>query len=216
MTKINIEQPFHLAVSYNIGSYILPGQTINDINNLVKKSVKVNICACTEIIEGLKENRFDLGLIELPLFDDELLYKEWLDDELVICSNIELPKNIKKESLKNYNLICRREKSITRRLIGDFFEKFDISYDSFQSLSEIDNITAAIQAVKWTKPNPNNPTITIVSKFAVEDKLKYKELFISRIEEEAIMNKHYIVYSKNRQKDSNIHTIITQLMKSMT
>jgi DNA-binding transcriptional LysR family regulator len=215
MTKTDIDKPFHLAASYNIGSYILPGQTIDEVNNTIERKVKVHICACTEVIKGLKEDRFDLGLIELPLFDDELLYEDWLDDELVICSNIELPKNITKESLSKYNLICRKEKSITRRLIGDFFEKFDISYESFQSLSQIDNITAAIQAVKWTKPNLNNPTITIVSKFAIEDKLKYKELFVSRIEAGAMMNKHYIVYSKKRQEDSDIHTIITQLMKSM-
>ena len=211
MTK----KPFYLAASYNIGSYILPGQTIDELNKSIDTKVKVDIRACTEIIEGIKSEEFDLGLIELPLFDDELLYKEWLDDELVICSNIQLPKNLKKENLINYKLICRREKSITRKIIGDFFEKFDISYESFKSLSEIDNVTAAVQAVKWTKPNSTNPTITIVSKLVIEDKLKHKELFLSRIGEEAMMNKHYIVYSKKKYKDSYIQDIITQLMKSV-
>jgi len=206
---------FNLAASYNIGSYILPGETTEELTQSIDSKLKVTICACTEIIQGVKSEKFDLGLIEIPLFDDELLYKEWIDDELVICSNIELPKRLKKEHLANYKLICRREKSITRRIIGDFFEKFDISYESFKSLSEIDNITAAIQAVKWTRPNADYPTITIVSKFVIEDKLKYKELFISRIGEEAMMNKHYIVYSKKRANDSTIHNIITQLMKSI-
>lgn len=215
MTKTHTKKPFSLGASYNIGSYILPGPTIEELNNSIENKIKVDICACTEIIKGVKSNKFDLGLIELPLFDEELLYQEWIDDELVVCSNIELPKNLNKEHLGNYKLICRREKSITRRIIGDFFEKFDISYESFKSLSEIDNITAAIQAVKWTRPNTKNPTITIVSKFVIEDKLKYNELFISRIEGEIMMNKHYIVYSKERANDPTIHNIITQLMKSI-
>lgn len=211
MTK----KPFYLAASYNIGSYILPGQTMEALNKSIDTKVKVDIRACTEIIEGVKSEKFDLGLIESPLFDEALLYKEWIEDELVICSNVELPKNLKKENLANYKLICRREKSITRKIIGDFFEKFDISYQSFKSLSEIDNVTAAVQAVKWTRPNRKNPTITIVSKFVIEDKLRHKELFLSRIGEEAIMNRHYIVYSKNKHKDAYIHDIITQLMKSV-
>lgn len=215
MKKKHKNEPFELAASYNIGSYILPGQTIEELNTSIESKIKVNICDCTEVIEGIKSDKFDLGLIELPLFDDELLYQEWIDDELVVCSNIELSKKIRKESLKDYKLICRREKSITRKVIGDFFEKFNISYESFKSLSEIDNITAAVQAVKWTRPNRKNPTITIVSKFVIEDKLKYNELFISRIGEEIMMNKHYIVYSKKRANDPTIQNVITQLMKSI-
>ena len=63
---------FSLAASYNIGSYILPGPIIETINQSTDSKIKVNICACTTIIEGLKNGDFDLGLIEIPLFDDEL------------------------------------------------------------------------------------------------------------------------------------------------
>lgn len=209
MTPTNI--PFNLAASYTIGSYILPGEPMNNIHAKINTKMRLNINSCTNIINGVKRGEFELGLIESPIFDKELIYIKWKGDELVICSKMELPPLLDKELLSNYRLICREKKSPTRDLIYDFLQKFDLSYESFNSLSEIENTTAAIQSVKWSKPNSENPTIAIVSNLAIEDEIRYKQLFKSRIYNEPIIRDFYIIVSKNNLNNSLVNIIIDEL-----
>ena len=208
MTTQNTTAPFYLAASYTIGTYILPGEAIDYLTEKTNCQMRLNINSCDKIIEGIKEGKFNLGFIESPIFDSELVYQEWQGDELIVCSKTKLPKSLNREALAHYKLICRDEASPTRSLIVDFLEKFDLSYESFKSLLEINNATAAIQSVKWSKPNLQNPTVAIVSNLAIEDELKHNELFQSRIYNQPIQRKFYIVTTKANERDPVIKSII--------
>jgi len=216
--KSDSTQPLYLAASYTIGTYILPGEAIEYISEQSNNKMRLNINSCDNIVKGVKTGEFDLGFIESPIFDDELTYREWLGDELIVCSKIELPKSLDRELLSNYKLICREENSPTRSIVNNFLEKFDLSFMSFESLLEINNTTAAIQSVKWSKPNLQNPTITFVSNLAIEDELKHQELFQSRIFNHPIKRTFYIITQKDIKEDSLIQTIINRFLekKSLT
>jgi len=204
---------FHLAASYTIGTYILPGQPMEYIREQTHSKMSLNIDSCTNIIQGIKSGEFDLGFIESPIFNDDVDYIEWEGDELMVCSKTEIPSSLDKELLSHYKLISREESSPTRILIYDFLQKFDLSYNSFKSLSEINNTTALIQSVKWSKPNIKNPTIAIVSNLAIEDEIKHHQLFQSRIYNNPIKRKFYIVTSKKNQNNPIILDIIQGLLK---
>ncbi len=207
------EETFHLAASYTIGSHILPGETMENINHIVKGRIKLTIIPCDEIITGIKEGIYDLGLIESSLFDENLVYKEWLGDELVICSQKPISDSLEKEELSSCKLICRKEGSLTRNFITDFLAQLNLSYKSFNSLSEVDNATAMIQSIKWAKPNIENPTIAIVSDLAIEDELKYNKLFKSRIYNKPMKRKFHLIYDKKKISDKNLHLIIAKLLE---
>ena len=211
--KSDSTQPLYLAASYTIGTYILPGEAIEYISEQSNNKMRLNINSCDNIVKGVKTGEFDLGFIESPIFDDELTYREWLGDELIVCSKIELPKSLDRELLSNYKLICREENSPTRSIVNNFLEKFDLSFMSFESLLEINNTTAAIQSVKWSKPNLQNPTITFVSNLAIEDELKHQELFQSRIFNHPIKRTFYIITQKDIKEDSLIQTIINGFLE---
>jgi len=202
---------FKLAASYTIGSHILPGKPISDISKKLQTRIQLKITTCDQIIEGVKQNQYDLGLIETPIFDNSLIYKEWMEDELVICSKMPIPKNIDENELRNYRLIARKEDSLTRKVIADFLEKIGLSYHSFKSISEIDNATAAIQSIKWSKPNRENPSVAIVSQIAIEDELKRKELHISRIKNHPLIRKFYLIYNPKSYSTIDIDEIIHSL-----
>ncbi len=208
-------KPFHLAASYTIGSHILPGTSIDNIREMVEGKLKLTILPCNEIIEGINRGIFDLGLIESPLYNKHLIYKEWIEDEMVICSKKPLSRSLSKEELSNCNLLCRKEGSLTRNFITDALEKMGLSYETFNSLSEIDNPTAMIQGVKWAKPNINHPTVAIVSELAIEDEVKYKDLYQSCIDNQPMIRKFHLIYSKKSQLDTTTINIINQLMKSV-
>lgn len=204
---------FSIAASYTIGTYILPGDYINHITEQTHSKTKLDINSCNNIIEGVKEGKFDLGFIESAIFDDDLTYIEWEGDELIVCSKTELPNSLDKELLSHYRLISREESSPTRVLIYNFLKKFNLSYNSFKSLSEINNTTAVIQSVKWSKPNIENPTIAIVSNLAIEDEIKHHELFQSRIYNNPIKRKFYIIISKENTNNPIILNIIQGLLE---
>ena len=203
---------FKLAASYTIGSYILLGEPIDNLSNLIDKKIKVDISTCREIVTDIKEGIYTIGLIESPLFDDALIYKPWMTNEMVFCSKTEIPEALDSKLLKKYQLICREASSLTRVLVGDFFKKFGISHKDFKSIREIDNATAAIQGVKWSKVNLDAPTLAVVPKLAIEEEIERQELFISRYETHSMQHSYYIVYAKKDIEDKNIQKVVTYLL----
>lgn len=201
----------NLGASPTIGSYILPGEPLITLSQKIDSQIKLTALNCEKIIEGTKNGIFDLGVIESAIFDDALCYEEWMEDELVVCSKTSLGESIDREKISNCQLLCRQEESPTRQLITDFFSKHGFSYQHFDSLMEVDNTTSAIQSIKWSKPNREHPTITIVSKLAIIDELERKELYISRIEGAPLSRKYYIIYDKKKKDTGKIKEIIEYL-----
>jgi len=207
----NISNTYKLAASYTIGSYILPGEPIDRIKKIVDKKIQLSILPCDEILKGVKTGDFEIGFIESPLEDKALIFREWMRDELVVCSKKPLPKTFGAEEIASCKLICRPEGTITREYVTGFLKKFNLSYHSFNSLIEIANPTAMIQSIKWSKPNPKNPTVAIVSQLAIESELNYKELYKSQIYNTPMKRKFHLVYNKNNTNMEYIHEIITLL-----
>ena len=197
------KNPLQLGTTYIIGSYILPGKLHEDINEIHGSNIKINISNCTNVIEKIKSRELDLGLIETPSNEPEIIANEWINNELIICSKSKLPPLVEKNTFSKYKLICHEDTSPIKKLINDFFKKFKISYSDFHSIAKINNTTAAIHSVKWARPQMNHATITIVSSMAIEDEVRNKELFISRIKNHAMHHHFYIVY----HKDTNIQDI---------
>ncbi len=117
-----------LAASYTIGSYILPGKPISDISEKLHSKIQLDITTCDNIIDGVKRDEYNLGLIETPLFDDALVYKKWMEDELVICSKMPIPDSVDENEINRYRLIARKEDSLTRMVINDFLQKVGLKY----------------------------------------------------------------------------------------
>ena len=161
---INKEMTFRLGASFTIGSYVIPGECLNTLAENIGNDVNLSIDSSDKIIAGIKDKKFDVGAIEVPIFDDDLIYREWFDDELVLVSNTQLPKFIRTEELYDFKWICREEGSHTRKLISEVFEELGVSCDSFNVLSEVSNTTASLQSVKRAKTDKNQPTVTVLSK----------------------------------------------------
>jgi len=204
---------FRLGTSPTIGTHILPGDPLINISERLNSKIKLTIATCDKIIEGVKKKELDLGLIESPIFDDALVYKEWMEDELVVCSKVPLHEPLGEEELSHCKLLCRNANSPTRVFITDFFKKLGLSYKTFDSLFEVDNATSAIQGIKWSKPNSEHPTVTIVSQLAIEDELDKEVLYQSRIENKSMIRKFYLIHDKDAKDHSYVEDVIKYLQE---
>ncbi len=206
------EDKFRLGASYTIGSYLLPGEIIDTIHQKVDRKIKLTVAPCNEIVKAIKEKRLDLGFMESPVFDNSLVYREWMDDELVICSKKKLPNSLGKDDLNRCRLVSSERGSFSRAFIEDFLEEQGLFYDDFDSISEVDNPTAIIQSIKWSKPNAPITTVAVVSKIAIEYELKYDHLYESSINNTPIVRKLYILYRENSKYIDVIKDICEELL----
>lgn len=204
---------FRLGASYTIGSYILPGEPIGTIQQYIDGKIKLTIAPCDEIVKAINANKLDIGFIESPIFDDSLTYHEWMEDELIVCSKKELPSSLTKDDLKSCRLICREKKSLSREFIQTFLKAQGLSLADFHAVSEVDNPTAIIQSIKWSRPLADISSVAIVSKLAIEYELKYNDLYGSTINNTAIIRKFYILYREESEYMGTIKKICQELME---
>jgi DNA-binding transcriptional LysR family regulator len=206
------EDIFRLGASHTIGSYILPGEIIDTIYQKSEHKIKLTVAPSTEIVKAIKEKRLDLGFIESPVFDKSLVYREWMDDELVICSKKKLPNSLGKDDLSKLRLVSSEKGSFSRIFIKDFLKEQGLFYDDFNSVSEVDNPAAIIQSIKWSKPNAPITAAAIVSKIAIEYELKYDHLYESSINNTPIVRKFYILYREDSEYIDIIKDICEELL----
>jgi DNA-binding transcriptional LysR family regulator len=209
---INKEITFRLGASFTIGTYIIPGQCLNTIGEAINNSVNLDIDLSDNIIEKLKDRKIDVGLIESPIIDNDLIYREWLEDELVLVSNVPISKTLKTEELYDFDWICRDEGSHTRRVVADVFDELGVSCKSFNVLSEVSNTTTVLQTIKKSDKNPDRPVVSILSKYAIMDEVANGELFEARLRGYTMTRKFYIVYSKENKHNAYVDNVVNFIL----
>ncbi len=209
---INKQITFKLGASYTIGTYIIPGQCLNTIGEAINNDINLHIDVSDKIVEKLKDRKLDVGLIESPVMDNDLIYREWLEDELIVVSNVAIPKILKTEELYDFDWICRNEGSHTRRVVTEVFDELGVSCKSFNVLSEVSNTTTVLQTLKKSDRNPERPVVSILSKFAVMDELASGELFEARLRGFTMSRKFYIVYSKENKHNAYVDKVVNYVL----
>lgn len=208
---VNKNVAFIFGASNGIGNYILP-TFLNDIKDKINNDVSVNISSSSEAIAELKNKKIDMALIESPIFEDGIIYREWMEDEIVVFSNQKLPKNINEKEIMRYKWICRDAKSHTRKLFKEALSSVDMpDCETFNIISETSSPTAIVQTVSYSSKE-SEPTVSIVSTHAIEKEVKDGILFESRLPNSNMKRTLYIAYLKERKHDPFIDTVINYLM----
>jgi len=198
---LNKNITFSLGASFTIGNYILPGDCLNSIQSSIDNDVKLTIEVSSVIVEMIKDKQIDLGLIEAPVYDENLVYRKWLDDELVLFSNTPLPRTVYIEELYNYDWVCREEGSHTKELISEKFAELNIDCNDFKTVSEVNNSTALLNTIIRSKKNLERPMVSVISKYTIAQEVANKQLFQAKIKGLNLERDLYIVYHKNNKNN---------------
>lgn len=209
---INKQMTFKLGASYTIGSYIIPGQCLNNIGEAIDNDIHLDIDVSDQIVNKIKDRKLDVGLIESPVLDSDLIYRDWLEDELVIVSNVPISKTLKTEELTEFDWICRNEGSNTRRVVSEVFEELGVSCKSFNVLSEVSNTTTVLNTIKRSHKNPERPVVSVISKYAVMDEVANGELFEARLRGYTMNRNFKIVYSKENKHNAYVDSVVNYIL----
>jgi len=209
----SIKDRFNIGASHTIGSYLLAGAPLETIYENVHQRVKVSVFACHEILSALKTKQLDLGFVESPPFDEELHYTLWQEDELVLCAKNPLPTTLHKEDFKTCRLVCPQHPSQERRTLEAFLKAQGIALQDFHTLSQVDNPTAIIQSIKWSRTNAPIRSVALVSKLAIEHELQNQSLYASSIEHQTLKKKLYIVQRLESHQTKKFQNLIQRLVE---
>jgi DNA-binding transcriptional LysR family regulator len=205
---MNKELNFIISASYTIGNYILPSY-LSDIKESIANEVFVNIKKSAEAIDDLLSERADIALIESPHFKEGVIYREWMEDELVFFSNTPLPKYIKPSDLKKYAWVCREENSHTRRIMAEVFGELAIACsEDFEMRSVLSDSTAVKQTVLKYPTDAKKPVIAVISRFVIADEVERGVLFEGRLKSRKIKRKLYIAYLKQDRHNAFVENVV--------
>jgi len=208
---INKEFTFVMGASFAIGNYILPNY-LGEIKKKIDNEVFMNVALSDEIIEQLEDKKIDLALIESPVFKDNVIYREWVEDELVIFSNQQIPKQLKADDLFDFDWICRDEHSHTRRITSEIFEEIGVQCNSFNVLGVLSSPTAIKETILHSDKHAEKPLVSIMSRHVIKDDIAEGKLFEARIKNYKIERKFYIAYLKERKHDAFVDNVVHFLL----
>lgn len=208
---INKEFTFVMGASSAIGNYILPNY-LGEVKKRIDNEVFLNVGLSGEIIEQLEDKKIDLALIESPIFNDGLIYREWVEDELVIFSNQPISKSVRADDLFGFDWICRDEHSHTRRITSEVFEEIGVNCNNFNVIGVLSSPTAIKETILHSDRNAERPLVSIMSRHVIKDDIANGKLFESRIKNFKIERKFYIAYSKERKHDAFVENVVNYLL----
>lgn len=208
---INKKMVFVIGASFMIGNYILP-EFLTQIQHAIKNDTMVKVNDSEAITEELLNKKVDLALLESPVFQDGITYREWMEDELVLVSKTVLPKYVRKEDLNSFSWICREDESHTRQIILKEFHKIGVDCQSFNLRSVVTSSTAVKQTVLKSSTDGEEPIVSIISKHMIVDEVEKGELFFARVKGVKLTRTLYIAYLKDRKQDPFMDSAINYII----
>jgi len=208
---IDKEFTFVLGSSNAIGNYVLP-KYIGEIKKKIDNEVHMNVALSKEIINQLEDKKLDLALIESPVFKDGIVYREWVEDELVVFSNQPIPKHLKGNDLMGFDWLCRDEGSHTRKLTSEVFEEMGVDCSTFNVLAVLASPTAIKETMINSDKNAKRPLVSVMSRHVIQHEIANGTLFEARLKDIKIVRSFYIAYLKERKNDAFVDNVVNYLL----
>ena len=208
---INKEFTFVMGSSFAIGNYVLPNY-LGEIKKRIDNEVFMNVDLSANIIQALKDKKIDVALIESPVIEDGLIYREWVDDELIVVSNKQIKKNLVADDLLEFDWICRNEDSHTRKLTAEAFEEIGVQCNHFNVIGILVSTTAIKESILRADKSSEKPLVSIMSRHAVQTEIENGTLFEARLKNHKMTRKLFIAYSKEKKHDAFVDNVVNYLL----
>ena len=208
---INKEFTFVMGSSFAIGNYVLPNY-LAEIKKRIDNEVFMNVDVSANIIEQLEDKKIDVALIESPVFKEGVIYREWVEDELVLFSNQPIKKHLSADDLLEFDWICRNEDSHTRKLTSEAFEEIGVNCNNFNVIGVLASPTAIKESILHADKNAERPLVSIMSRHVIKAELESGTLYEARLKNHKITRHFYIAYLKERKHDAFVDNVVNYLL----
>lgn len=208
---INKEFTFVMGASFAIGNYVLPNY-LGEIKKRIDNEVFMNVDVSSNIIDDLENKKIDVALIESPIFRDGIIYREWVEDELVVFSNQPIKKNLNADDLDSFDWVCRDEKSHTHKLTAEVFDEINVEINCLNVFGVLTSPTSIKEAILHADKNAPKPLVSIMSHHVIKSELDNGMLYEAKLKNQKISRYFYIAYLKDRKHDAFVDNVVNFLL----
>jgi len=182
-----------VGASTTIGIYIL-ADIIGKFKKLNKDiDISIVIENTRTLANFILENKIDFAFVEGPVYSEEIVIKEFCDDELVIIIPPEHPwvdlEHINIEEIIGQTIIMRERLSGARESFENLLNSHNIDLNVSIELGNTEAIKKAVEA---------GLGISCISKRTVEREVKDNRLAIVRLKDIKISRKFNLIYHKDK------------------
>ncbi|OLS38157.1 LysR family transcriptional regulator [Alkalihalophilus pseudofirmus] len=188
-----------IGASLTIGENLLPFILGKFKRDFPRVHLLMKIYNSKQIIDKVYDEEIDLGFIEAPMSNKQLICKPFLEDELVVITStqFEHPSLQGKEQLSTEDLftlpiILREKGSGTRQVMEETLIKNNLDPEQLRVILELEN-TESIKATVQSGMG-----VSIMSQSAIEKELKLGLLKKYRIAGIHLRRHFYVVQRKNK------------------
>lgn len=192
--KGDISGELMIGASTIPGTYVLPRFMAEFKNNYPAIKYQVIISDSKGIVEKILSHELLLGIVGANIYNEKLLYRQFMEDELIVLSSPSLIKKdqITIQELLTYPMILREEGSGTRIEFLKILGKQGFSLDNLNIIGLFGSTDAVKQAVK------TGLGIAVLSNLSVVDELRYNMLKKIRLENIQMNRQFYLVVHGKR------------------
>jgi DNA-binding transcriptional LysR family regulator len=116
-----------IGASSSIGNYILPALIGDFLIAYPDSSMSLSVGNTHEIIDKIRQFEIDVGFVEGPCLDADIVTRHWRDDNLVICAGADHPlaqkKHLTPEDLLQARWLMRETGSGTREVVDSLLSE---------------------------------------------------------------------------------------------
>ncbi|NKB63354.1 MAG: LysR family transcriptional regulator [Gammaproteobacteria bacterium] len=136
----DVQGPLIVGASTTIGEYFIPGVIGAYQSNFPDVKVRLNVANTNGIIHMVENNQIDIGIVEGPINNKNLITDVVWDDELVVVCPAQHPlaefSEIGIPELMKYPFISREEGSGTREVVENYLLKNGSTIDNLDIIME--------------------------------------------------------------------------------
>lgn len=147
-----IHSKHHIGATLTIGGYLMGPILSNYKKESPFQDIILHVENTETVMQNLIKNNIELGVIEGPVNQKDVIIEFFEEDELVYIVSKKDPLSQKEsislqEAIEN-RLILREQGSGTRKIIEEYIEKMGFSKESLKAYMEIGDIRAILSLVK--------------------------------------------------------------------
>tara|TARA_Y100001935_G_scaffold254446_1_gene263544 strand:+ start:1593 stop:2498 length:906 start_codon:yes stop_codon:yes gene_type:complete len=169
-----------IGASTTIAEYMLPALLGDFRNQYPEVSIHLKVANTDGIVSMVENNTIDLGVVEAPVSNKNLVVDKCRDDRLVAIvppgHELALKPKVAMEELLEYPFICREEGSGTREVISEFICNTDACRHAMEVAMELGSPEAVKGAVEA------GMGISVVSNATIQKELRLGTLLALQID----------------------------------
>jgi DNA-binding transcriptional LysR family regulator len=190
------------------GTYILPeiAAAFKTLHPGVSFEIRTNDSA--QVVNSVLSHEILLGIVGAKMVSKKLNYHPFIEDELVLAASTKrkISPTITIRQLQELPFLMREEGSGTRKTIEGFLAQKDLDIEQLDTCAILGSSAAIQEAVK------SDLGVSIISRYAIQDGLKFKQIKEIAIEGLTMRRNFYIITAKKRTLPNQYQVFLDSML----